>query len=193
MKKVTKMSLRDLAKEMPVLSELEQSAFIGGDTLIFDKKGHYVKTIEDGNSYRTVNVEGVDSSSGVILDSSTTFSSYEYKDQETENVATGFMFSNVSIELFELFAKQTDVEWSYSYNEDEKGTSSGMLNTTHQEGGVQGLYYSGFDSLVHNHPNGNTGYSSWDENAKAMAERRYDYENFYTFINEGKKGSYNPY
>lgn len=178
MKKVTKMSLRDLAKEMPVLSELEQSAFVGGDKLVFDKAGHYIETVWDGNDYNTVNIEGTNS--GYILGSETTFSSYEYKD-DNGSTATGFMFSGADIGLFEFFAGGTDVEWAYSYNEDDKDEDAGILNTTHSTNSVQGLYSSGFDSFTHSHPNGETGFSDEDRNTFEGLRNRYGYENFSSY------------
>lgn len=39
MKKLTKMNLDELAKVMPVLSEVEQRQFVGGDLVIIDRKG----------------------------------------------------------------------------------------------------------------------------------------------------------
>ena len=118
MKKITRMSLQELAKEMPVLSDAEQSAFIGGDRIIFDNSGHYLRTEVDDNTYDTIKIDGTNS--GHILDASTTFSSYSYED-DNKNVATGFMFSGASIGLFEFFAQGTEVEWAYSYNEKKKG------------------------------------------------------------------------
>ena len=181
MKKITRMSLQELAKEMPVLSDAEQSAFIGGDRIIFDNSGHYLRTEVDDNTYDTIKIDGTNS--GHILDASTTFSSYSYED-DNKNVATGFMFSGASIGLFEFFAQGTEVEWAYSYNEKEKGESNGMLHTTHQTNEIYGKFYSGFDSYVHSHPNNYTGYSPEDMQVKTglMDERKgYSYKNFYVY------------
>lgn len=44
MKKLTKSSLEELAQTMPVLSEQEQSLYVGGDIYIMDQNGRIIDT-----------------------------------------------------------------------------------------------------------------------------------------------------
>lgn len=69
MKKLTKSSLAELAKQMPVLSESEQSTYIGGDIFIIDRNGYIVDTITSSTQHGLQTIgTGINGDSGNYID-----------------------------------------------------------------------------------------------------------------------------
>lgn len=140
MKKLVKSSLEELALEMPVLTELEQMAFIGGDKYVFNDKGELIETEECDEDYFVVGFG--DTAKELQLSGDLTLTQ--------DNSGIGFEGSAMQKDVFEFLAQNTTVEWGYSFN--EENNTQGFLYTSNDETTINGLpYKDGYDSFVHNH------------------------------------------
>lgn len=199
MKKLTKSSLEELAQTMPVLSEQEQSLYVGGDIYIMDQNGRIIDTQSSSTAHGLL-IQGTGpDNSGVYTDLESGVMPVAKKyDIEESGVVVGqgeelcFEGENVKLSLFEFLANNTKVEWGMSYN---KGEDGGYLDTRHQESssthrGSRDKY----DSFVHNHAGG-TGASPDDivtfDEYNTPNEKGNSYENF-SIYNE-QTGEYEEY
>lgn len=148
MKTITKKSLDELAKEMPVLKETEMCQLIGGDKYVFDEKGIVIDIIEDPHNYFVVMKGGEEVSIGIGNDFKAT----------CHVGATGANFEGTAInrDVFEFMAKNTNVEWGLcTYGTSKPG---GYLATSCKENTVEidtdRVKEEGYTNLYHNHGNG---------------------------------------
>ena len=190
MKKLTKKSLEELAKVMPVLSEMEMRSHVGGDHYYFSSEGKLIRQVSS--------IENVFHAGGETLDISGTFSVKQ---------SSGLMIegSNIGRDVFEFLADNTSVEWGYSSKNDSQ---EGYLYSSHERHHLTptdiDLYKEGYDNFYHSHGEGISkndsglvdvyGHPS-DQDIKSIADgRAKGYSNFYIY-NEARKGnnSYRQY
>lgn len=146
MKTITKKSLDELAKEMPVLKETEMCQLIGGDKYVFDEKGIVIDIIENSHNYFVVMKGGEEVSIGIGNDFKAT----------CHVGATGANFEGSAInrEVFEFMAKNTNVEWGLcTYGTSKPG---GYLVTSNQAHSVELKLNKNQDytCFYHNHGDG---------------------------------------
>lgn len=159
MKKLTKSSLEELAQTMPVLSEQEQSMYVGGDIYIMDARGNLLRT-DPSSTAHGLFIQGMeagdsgvytDLKSGVML-SEETYSVKGESGTVTEKQALIMQGPDLDVSLFEFMAEHTIVEWGMSYN---KGENGGYMDTTHEKNVVSHKFNPNkYDSFIHNHAGG---------------------------------------
>lgn len=137
-RKLTRESLTELAKRMPVLSEEVQSFYVGGDRYYFDQQGHYLRTEESDDNV-------------IIIGSNELILSGALDGLGSGNGSgVSFTGAGVSEQLFAFLAQNTTVEWAYGYNSGQEG---GLIGTSNQEHGVDlgSGNWDNYDTIAHNH------------------------------------------
>lgn len=165
MKKLTRISLDELAQVMPVLSEWEQKQFVGGDIFYMDRFGRIDPErteICPGRDQILTSPDPADSeSTGFYIDIpyGMKLSSYDFSDNDSgAKTNKGLLFEDIGAsgnyanekKFFEQLVQGTDVEWGWATN---KKNGGGKLFSSHQGGSVDcgPAYTKGYDSLTHSH------------------------------------------
>ncbi len=173
MKKLTRSSLEELAKEMPVLSEVEQQIYIGGDIVEMDANGHFLRRIEkDGPDQIYVGPSTTDPrDSGTFISMPEGITPHEYDIKDSSGNLTGekgFTFDDITgsgnfgdyEKLFKALSNATNVEWGLVADSKNKG---GMVYTSHGEHSLdisiakdsEAKQNRNFDTFMHNHEESN--------------------------------------
>lgn len=177
MKKLVKSSLEELALEMPVLTELEQMAFIGGDKYIFDENGSLVNTIPMDHDYFAVQNEDFEEVGSIAIEGGI---------EKNKDWTTGSMFSGegIGVDVFKFMADNTKVEWALSTS----GNSYGVLTTSERTNSVEHRGQAGFDSFYHSHPGwGDYDKASEDDLRSAEDLKKLGYTNFQIYAPKREK------
>lgn len=175
MKKLTKEILFRFEKSFRILNTNEMRNFIGGDKYIFNASGQITDVIpESGNDMVYANGD----TSGFELGQYTHVSSGMVGEQNRQ----GILISGASFELFEYFAKKTNVEWGLSYNStSQKEEFNGTLSTNFDTSTIDPVFCKGDDSYIHSHP-GNTKEVNKDDQTLAdfvYSNRKFNLEYHY--------------
>lgn len=140
MKTITKRSLDELAKEMPVIEETEMRQVIGGDRFVFDENGELLKRIKDPNNYFVVGSQEI--SLGDDLSSPC-----------YGGTGANFEGGALTKEVFEFMAKNTNVEWALSLN--DSGTKGYLVTSNNQHSvKIDSIPREGYQKLYHSHGSG---------------------------------------
>lgn len=183
MKKNSSFNLEELAKVMPVLTEKEQSTFIGGDRYLFNRSGKLVGQEEDPNNYFTIVEYNKDKDEYIEKASMGINGEVEQNHQ----LGTGYMFegSGMNVDVFKFMADNTTVEWGLSTSGDSTGflitsNDSTFVNTPLFDGG-------GYDKHYHSHPGyGTQGFSDDDKKAAVGFEKN-GYRQHYLYTPQTQK------
>lgn len=174
MKTITKKSLEELAKEMPVIEEFEMRQVIGGDKYVFNEMGALVNVIPDLNNYFTVLDENGKEKAEMALSDQFT--------RDTEDWPTGSMFVGRAIteDVFKFMADNTKVEWALSTN-----SGGGLLTTSEQMDRVAHPLdpdNNEYEKFYHSHPD-SLDYNDISDEDKDDARSREaaGYEEFYIY------------
>ena len=177
-RKITRASIDELRKEMPVLTVEQQSEVIGGGGRVYyiDSQGYWYSSgiTSDDCDYIDIYGNRFAISGSINLDIN----------------AKGLQItgSGANLELSQFFASNTCVEWALCCNQYQTD-ANGTLNTSHRIDGVDQDAYGGgkYNAHIHNHPYNNTP-SGLDLNAKKELQKK-GYEYFFIYRN----GEYHPY
>lgn len=177
-RKITRASIDELRKEMPVLTVEQQSEVIGGDGRVyyFDSLGQYYSSgvTSDNCDYIVIN------GNRFVVSGTLNF---DINSQGLQITGSG-----VNLELSQFLASNTCVEWALCCNQYQTD-ANGTLNTSHIADKTHLDAYGGgkYNTFIHNHPYNDTP-SPDDLNAKkALQEGGYEY--FFIYRN----GKYHPY
>lgn len=196
MKKLTKKSLKELAKVMPVLSEMEMREYVGGDIIYLNEDGTFSGSVT--SALNQVYIKG--QSSPIEIPAGISFRQYSYEYQERgesgfmeDKIGNGLLFdfndSGTFEEqkyFFEQVASRTTSEWGWAHNNpdgDKNQNTNGVIFTGGRDNAIDPnimLEYGdkyGYNTFYHSHPEGSEYGQSWkDENLKDQLEDR-GYEN----------------
>lgn len=177
-RKITRASIDELRKEMPVLTVEQQSEVIGGDGRVyyFDSLGQWYSSgvTSDNCDYIVINGNRFEVTGSLNLD---------INSQGLQITGSG-----VNLALSQFLASNTCVEWALCCNQYQTD-ANGTLNTSYRVDGVDQDAYGGgkYNTHIHNHPYNSTS-SDKDMNAKEKLKKE-GYEYFFIYHN----GEYHSY
>lgn len=175
-KKLTRATIDELQKEMPVLNQYEENGIIGGGGLyIINVNGTISYSANSSSDEVIIAIGSIDSGNIIRLPGDT---------QINPTPDGGYMItgSGINRSLYEYITQNTRVEWAL-YENSETGYCGGMNTSCIYD---KATFYDmpGCDTATHNHE-----YNSNPSKEDMMGAGHYDYYNIYYEPN----GSYYPY
>lgn len=157
MKKLTRASIDELRKEMPMLTVEEAREIIGGTIYVLSRMGEVIRTYDNNTNQIMLCIDNMDGPS-MSLPSGSTFVKTE-KGYTIEGEGGG-------TQLFEFLSINTSAEWGIAQN---SKTYDFMLCTSNEAKRLSATYMPGYDTRSHNHETYNYPSNS-DMNAKYKLE-----------------------
>lgn len=176
-KKLTRATIDEVRKEMPILSVEEEKSVIGGDggLYIINEDGTIVYSGNSSSDGVIIAIGSIDSGNIIRLPRDTQIN----KTPDGGYMITG---SGISKSVYEYITQNTRVEWAL-YENSETGYCGGM-NTSNHYDNVTLYDMPGCDTATHNHQ-----YNSNPGRKDLIGAGHYDYYNIYY----EPDGAYYPY
>lgn len=185
-KKVKRLSLSKIEKQMKTLTIKEKLSTIGGKTIYMDSNGSIIDVTEDHSGWTYINI--VEQVYGAGYNKFEVLNSWYTQREINSNGGISFYSfagDGVTNELFEFLTQNTNVEWGLH----ESDNKYSIVETTYGNSSLYPGYYQGYQGFYHNHqytpnPSGN------DYKAKDALEK-YGYQYFGIYYE--KDGNYYYY
>ena len=181
-KKVGKLPLCKLEKQMQKLTEKDKLSIIGGKTIYMDQDGIIVGSTEDHPGWTYINI--VESVYGIGYNKFKVLNSWYTQREINSNGGLGFYSftgNGVTNELFEFLTQNTNVEWGLHESDDKYS----VIETTHGSSSIYPGYYQGYQGFYHNHQYSSNPSKSDYQSKEIFAGYGYEYFGIY-YEKDGK-------
>ncbi len=169
-RKLTRATIDEVRKEMPVLNIEEEKTIMGGALYILAQDGSVISYNDSNPDQILISMGSWDGAPVIHLPSGSTL-------QVSEGKLVIEGTSEQNRDIFSFLAQNTSVEWSMCV---DSSNYHFFVGTNHQEKEVS-MAYSGCDTKYHNHQNVWADYPSDADYETKRKLQEMGYENFYIY------------